>query len=246
MLDLIEMWKKPKMIAYMLLTAVLYPALLYPFQQYSFFSASADYLRVGVGIPAAFSFLFGPAAAWGTAFGNLIFDATTGSGLNVMSIFGFIGNFLIGYIPYKLWSALTTEKPDLRSPKKVALFVGLSALACTLCGLVIAWGLLYLYSLPFIMMTFTIAATDALWAIVLGSIILAASYGFVSRRRLLYTDVLGIAAKSSWSKPKNVAILVFAVSTILCFVIPVLFSVEAVVLLPFVVVSVIAVVATCK
>jgi energy-coupling factor transport system substrate-specific component len=58
------MWKNPRMIAYVILTAILYAALLYPFQEYSFFAASADYFRIAMCIPVAFSFLFGPAAAW--------------------------------------------------------------------------------------------------------------------------------------------------------------------------------------
>lgn len=95
------MWKNPKMIAYALFTAVLYPAVMYPFLQFSFFGANADYLRVGVSIPVAFSFLFGPAAAWGAAFGNVIYDVFTNS-VNAASFFGFIGNFLIAYLPYKL------------------------------------------------------------------------------------------------------------------------------------------------
>lgn len=244
MLDLIAMWKNPKMIAYALFTAVLYPAVMYPFLQYSFFGANADYLRVAVGFPVAFSFLFGPAAAWGAAFGNLIYDAFTNS-LNAISYFGFLGNFLIAYIPYKLWTAITPEKPDLRSIKKLSLFIGLSALACSLCGLVIGWGLLYLFSLPFVMTTMTIFTSDALWAIILGPIILALSYGFFSRHKLLYTDILKISIKPSWNNAKSLAIGVFALSTALCFMLPTLFNVDSLTLLPFVANSLVAVLITC-
>ena len=87
MLDLIAMWKNPKMIAYTLFTALLYPAVMYPCLQYSFFGANADYLRVGVSIPVAFSMLFGPAAAWGAAMGNVIYDIFTNS-LNAASYLG--------------------------------------------------------------------------------------------------------------------------------------------------------------
>ena len=68
MWDLISMWKNPKMIAFTMLTAVLYAALIFPFQQFTIFGGHADFGRVGIGIPVAFSFLFGPAAAWGAAY----------------------------------------------------------------------------------------------------------------------------------------------------------------------------------
>jgi energy-coupling factor transport system substrate-specific component len=244
MLDLIAMWKNPKMVAYLLLTAILYPALLYPFQQFSLFATHADYLRIAMGIPAAFSFLFGPAAAWGTAFGNLIYDAATG--LTIASIFGFIGNFLIAYIPYKLWSVLTTEKPDLRSIKKIGLFAAISALACIICGLVVGWGLFYVYNLPFVMTSVTIIATDALWAILFGSILSAVCYGFVSRNKGLYTDVMGVFTKSNLNRHRQVAMALFFVTAVLCFAIPMLFSVDALVLLPFVLVAVVSTIVACK
>jgi energy-coupling factor transport system substrate-specific component len=93
-----------------------------------------------MGIALAFSFLFGPAAAWGTAIGNVLYDASTAA-LGPISVFGFVGNFLIAYIPYMVWSILTTEKPDLRSLKKLGLFAGLAMLSCLVCGILIAAGL---------------------------------------------------------------------------------------------------------
>jgi energy-coupling factor transport system substrate-specific component len=189
MLDLISMWKNPKMVAFTVLTALLYFVLIYPFQQFTVFEGNGDYLRVGIGIPMAFSFLFGPAAAWGAAIGNVIYDASTQS-LSTISIFGFIGNFLIAYIPYKLWNALTSKKPDLRSAKKALLFAALAVLACWVCGLVIGLGLFWLGIAPFMPTAAVIALTDALWAVVLGSIVLALSYPYLSKRRMLYTDIL--------------------------------------------------------
>ncbi len=238
MFELVSMWKKPQMVAYAVFIALLYPAVMYPFLQYSFFGANADYLRVGVAIPAAFSFLFGPAAAFGAAFGNVIYDVFTNS-LNAASYFGFIGNFLIAYIPYKLWKALTTQKPDMRSAKKVLLFMGLAALSCSICGLVIGWGLFYLYGTfcPFVMTTATIFASDALWAVLLGPVILVLSYGFFSRRKLLYTDIMFIRSNSRWNKARSLAIFIFVISTLSCFVVAAFFTVNVWLLLPFVVLS---------
>lgn len=234
MLDLIAMWRQPKMVAYFAFTTALYALLLYPVSQFSLFGFQADYLRFAMCIPVAFGFLFGPAAAWGAGFGNLIFDAVTNNGLNWISPLGFLGNFLIAYIPYTLWNKITAEPPNMRSIKKLALFMGLVGLGTTICGLAIGWGLLYLYQRPFIMITYTIIGSDTLWAVLLGPVILAACYGYFSRKRLLYTDIMRIAPKPSWSKIKTCAIALFIAAAALCFIVPALSDVGAMVLLPLV------------
>jgi len=233
------------MLAYTLVTMVLYPLLIYPFQNFTIFAGHADYLRVGIGIPVAFSFLFGPAAAWGTAFGNLIYDVST-DGLRWISLFGFLGNFLVAYIPYKLWSAVTSEKPDLRSIKKAALFVVVTLFACSLCGLIIGWGLLYLYSAPFTMTVFTITMTDALWGIILGAVLLAASYAFFSRRKLLYSDILALMPKPAWSKTRSLAIAAYAFGLVACLAVAEVDGISPYMLAPFVIVSFAGAVAACK
>ena len=245
MLDLLAMWKSPKMIALMLFTAVLYAALLFPFQGFALFNGHVDFGRVGLGVPVAFSFLFGSAGAWGLAIGNVIYDAVTFQ-VNAASIFGFIGNLLIGYIPYKLWKVVTVEKPDLRSLKKLGLFAGSVLLACSLCGVVIGWGLDWLGITSFMPTALVIALTDALWAIVVGSIVLALSYGYVSKSKLLYTNILNIMeTRTGWSKARSFAILAFVVSIALCFFVGAYFSLSAFALLPFVAVSLVTIVYAC-
>jgi energy-coupling factor transport system substrate-specific component len=201
MIDLLEMWKKPKMIAFMLLTVILYVALNVPTMKFTIFGGHADFGRIGIGFPVAFSFLFGPAAAWGAAIANVIRDLISG-GLDWASIPGFIGNFLIGYLPYKVWSLITTEKPDLRSAKKVGLFVGVTVLPCILCGVIIGAGLDVLGLAPFIPTGPLIALSDAVWALLLGSIVLVAAYPYVSKQKLLYTDILGEKAKTKTQELK--------------------------------------------
>jgi energy-coupling factor transport system substrate-specific component len=246
MLDIIAMWRHPKMIAYFAITTALYAALLYPVSQFSLFGLQEDYLRIAMFIPASFAFLFGPAAAWGTAFGNLIFDAASGNGLTVASAFGFVGNFLVAYIPYMLWSKVTSDQPDMRSIKKVAIFMALIGAACIICGLIIGWALLYLFQLPFVMTTFTIIGSDTLWAILLGPIVLAASYHYLSKRKLLYKDIMQITPKPSLSKKRGLAIGVFITSAALCFIIPAYFNIEATVLLPFVASAFVAIVSATQ
>ncbi len=240
MLDLIAMWKNPKMVAFTALTAVLYFALIYPFQQFNIFQGSGDYLRVGIGILTAFSLLFGPAAAWGAGIGNIIYDVSTG-GLTTISIFGFVVNFLIAYLPYKLWNNLTAEKPDLRSAKKIGLFSGLAVFACVVCGLVLGWGLLWLGLAPFMPTAAIIAFTDALWAVVLGAALLATFYGFVAKQKLLYTDLLNTQqAQPRQIKTRALALIAFFVIATVCFAAGALFTVNPFVLLALVASSLVA------
>ena len=186
MLDIISMWKSPKMIKYALLTAALYFALLYPFQALTFFEGYADFGRVGVGIPIAFSFFFGPAAAWGAAIGNIICDIAIAH-VDLSSFFGLVGNFLLGYIPYKLWSRITNKKPDLRSIKKFTLFMGIAVIASVLCGVVIALGLYWLGYAPFLPTLLIISVTNSIWAVTIGGTILILAYDFFAKRNLIYT-----------------------------------------------------------
>ncbi len=199
MIDLLEMWKKPKMIVFVFLTAILYVILIFPTMSLTIFGGHADFGRVGIGIPVAFSLLFGPAAAWGAAIANIIRDIISG-GIDWASIPGFIGNFLIGYLPYKLWSLITTEKPDLRSAKKVGLFVGVAVLPCILCGFIIGTGLDMLGIAPFIPTGPLIALSNSLWAVLVGSIVLAVTYPYVSKHKMLYTDFLGQKQKTGRTK----------------------------------------------
>ncbi|XHH09460.1 MAG: QueT transporter family protein [Candidatus Bathyarchaeia archaeon] len=183
------------MTALVILTAVLYEALIFPSHGLTIFGGHADFGRVGIGIPVAFSFLFGPAAAWGAAIGNIFRDLITG-GLDWASIPGFIGNFLIGYLPYKLWSKITTEKPDLRSFKKLGLFIGLAVLSCVLCGVIIGAGLDWLGYAPFIPTAPLIGLSNSLWAIIVGVIVLALAYPHVSKHKFLHTDLLAEPQKN--------------------------------------------------
>ena len=60
-------------------------------------------VRVANIFPMVFGLLFGPAGAWGSGIGNLIGD-TFGGTLGPGSLAGFLGNFLLGYLPYTMWT----------------------------------------------------------------------------------------------------------------------------------------------
>lgn len=83
-----------------------------------------------------FGILFGIPGCIGLAFGNLIADALGGY-LGFGSIGGFIGNFLLGYIPYKFM-----RDHSLRSSKSIFDFYLWGVLVSSLwCALYISWWL---------------------------------------------------------------------------------------------------------
>ncbi len=93
---------------------------------------------------------------------------------------------------------------------------------------------------------FLIALSDALWAVVAGSIVLALLYGAISKSNLLYTNILSLnRAKNVWSKTRTAAILVALVSVLLCFAVGVAFIVDSFLLLPLVLVAAVATLVAC-
>jgi hypothetical protein len=96
------------------------------------------------------------------------------------------------------------------------------------------------------MLTYTIIGSDTLWAVLLGPVILAASYGYFSKKSLLYTDIISLIPKPSWSKARTIAIAVFVASAALCFLVPALFAVDAMVLLTLVLLAFISLMAASR
>jgi len=108
MRDAIVMWRNPRMVVLSAVCAAVYAATMIPFKVLVIFPGLAE-VRPAAVFPVVFSFLFGPAGAWGAAFGNVVGDMLGGM-LGPGSIFGFLANFAYGYIPYKLWEALYKDK----------------------------------------------------------------------------------------------------------------------------------------
>jgi energy-coupling factor transport system substrate-specific component len=168
--------------------AALYAAILIPFKVVPLIPGITEF-RPANAIPVVCSFLFGPAAAWGAAFGNLIGDFF--GGLGPGDLFGFVANLLYGLVPYAVWEAVTNVPPVPRGPLVSAGLLAVIALAATLCAAVVGWGLHLLGFHPFTVLGTVVLVNNLVVAVVLAPFLLAVLYPRVERARLLYRDLLG-------------------------------------------------------
>jgi len=101
----LAMWKNTRMIILTAVCAAIYSAALIAFKTAIPLIPGITEVRVGNIFPMVFGIMFGPAGAWGSAMGNLIGDVFGGT-LGPGSAAGFVGNFLLGYLPYAMWTTL--------------------------------------------------------------------------------------------------------------------------------------------
>ena len=183
--ELLTMWSSTRMVVLAALVAALYVCLLLPFKMLVIVPGYTE-IRPGVVVPLVCSFLFGPAAAWGAAFGNLVGDVFGGM-LGPGSIFGMIGNFLLGFVPYKLWANLFRGKPSGVLGYLARSFVGVTASAA--CAVTVGWGVQALGILPFAALGIPIALNDS-GAAVLAPFLVLMLLPRIRRMGLLYPQIL--------------------------------------------------------
>ena len=192
MKEVFTMWRHTQMVVLVALSAAIYAAVLIPFKGFPIIPGAVE-LRPANVFPFVFGLLFGPAGAWGSAIGNLIADFF--GTLTPGSIGGFVGNFFLGLLPYKMWSAFFRRdenmEPNVNSGKKFAVYVAIALLASVVCAVIIAWfsgALLGLF--PFAAILILIVINNAIMGVVLGPILLLALYPRVKRWGLLWTEIM--------------------------------------------------------
>ena len=187
MRDVFAMWKNTRMVVLTAMSASLYAAILIPFKVMPLIPGVTEF-RPANAVPVVCSFLFGPAAAWGAAIGNVIGDFFGGMGPG--DVFGFLGNFLYGLLPYKAWRALTDADPVPNSAGTWVAFVGVVFLAAAACAVTVGWGLNLLGFVPFSVLANIILVNNGVVAVILSPLLLAAIHPRVKRARLRYQDIL--------------------------------------------------------
>lgn len=194
MKELITMWRDTRMIMLVAVVGAVYAALLIPFAGFVIIPGITA-VRPGNVIPVIFGIMFGPAAAWGSAIGNLINDVFAGT-FGPGSVFGFIGNFFFGLVGYKLWGNLgplsSGVEPDFRenAGKQLLEYLVIVVAASALCASIIAWGLELLGLFPFSVLGTIILLNNTIAAAILGPPLLYLTYPRIKEMGLLYPDLL--------------------------------------------------------
>jgi energy-coupling factor transport system substrate-specific component len=181
------MWDNTRLVVFTAICASLYAAILIPFKVIPIIPGVTE-LRPANAVPVICSFLFGPAAAWGAAIGNVIGDFFGGMGPG--DFFGFFGNFLYGTVPYKTWQLVSRDHPVPKTPLTWVKFTLTVLLASALCALFIGWGLNLLGFVPFRILGNIILFNNFVSSMLFAPLLLAVIYPRVAKGRLLYSDLL--------------------------------------------------------
>lgn len=215
MKEVFTMWKNTRMIILVALSAAIYAAFLIVFKGGIPIVPGITEVRPANVFPFVFSLLFGPAGAWGSAIGNLIGDLFGGT-LGIGSIFGFFGNFFLGFIPYKMWGATfglvkrSNMAQTTNSGAKLLAFEIIALTASAACGIIIAWYLDLASIVPFAFLSLTITVNNFAAGAVLGPILLALLYPRVKRWGLVWTDIMSVedVAKGAGKQLGSILMLV--------------------------------------
>ena len=191
MKEVFTMWRHTQMVVLVALTAAIYAAVLIPFKGFPIIPGAIEIRPANV-FPFVCGLLFGPAGAWGAAIGNLIGDFF--GTLTLGSIGGFVGNFFLGLLPYKMWSAYFRSGENMEtnvdSGKKLGVYIAITALASVICAVIISWWVDLLGFIPFTAALVLITSNNAIMGLILGPILLLALYPRVKRWGLLWTEIM--------------------------------------------------------
>lgn len=206
--QMISMWSNPRMVMLAALSAAIYVAVLLPFKGIQIIPGFAE-ARPGAVMPVVLALLFGPAGAWGGGIGNLIADFF--GTLSLGSFFGFWGNVLLGYVPYKLWGRLGLLSSDndlsLPSGKAVGQLLVVCALGVLAKGLFIGYGVDLLGLVPYAAFAGTIPFSNGIAVLILTPILIKLLYPRVSKMGLVWHDVMDNELRGKPLAPKLQTVL---------------------------------------
>ncbi|MCX7825924.1 MAG: QueT transporter family protein [Verrucomicrobiae bacterium] len=201
MKETISMWRHTRMVILTALAAAIYAAVLIPFKAGIPIFPGVTEVRPANALPPVFGLMFGPAGAWGAAIGNTIGDIF-GGGLGLGTFFGFIGNFYLGFVVYKLWGAIglvarDDATPNVNSWRKLVAYAVVAITASVACAVIIAWGLDLVGLVPFAFLAVVISLNNTVTSLLLGPPLLLVLYPRVKKMGLLWTELMSPAEVGS-------------------------------------------------
>ncbi|HNV47721.1 MAG TPA: QueT transporter family protein [Spirochaetota bacterium] len=182
MRELFAVWTRTRQIVLIAVTAAIFAGTLIPFKPIQIVPGLTE-LRPASVIPVLFGILFGPAAAWGSAIGNLIADFF--GMLTPASAFGFVGNFLYSYVAFRVWRVLVRGEITMNA-RQIGIFALCAVLASLVCALVVGLGVQLLGMAPFHVLFFIVFINNSVMAGVLGPILMKLLYRRIDAMGLVY------------------------------------------------------------
>ncbi len=194
MKEVFSMWQHTRMVILTALSAAIYAAVLIPFKGGIPIIPGITEVRPANVFPTIFGLMFGPAGAWGSGIGNTLADLLGGT-LTWASLAGFLGNFMLGFIPYKLWGATglvpaRDMAQNVNSRRKVAAYILAAVVSSSACALIIGWYLDLVGLIPFAFLAIVITVNNLIAQLVLGPPLLLLLYPRVKKWGLIWTDIM--------------------------------------------------------
>jgi len=190
------MWKNKQMIILVVVCAVIYAGVR-AVLTIDFALLVPEIMGMGAAniLPMLFGLLFGPAGAWGAAIGHLIGDL---GALSWKSLFDFVGIFLLGYLPYAMWTTLKPiadgqRKPAISNWRSWMLFILIAFISSVASNVVVTAWLELLGFVPHTVLfaiIFFVSIFSVLGGLV-GGILFLSLHGVIKNRLgLIWWDVM--------------------------------------------------------
>lgn len=181
--ELLEVWTDRKGIANIAMTGLLYALLLIPFNQLHWTIAGIS-IRPAAMLPIFSGIIFGPAAAWGLAIGNIAGDFF--GSWSMMSVFGFLVNFLMPYLSYLVWHRLMEGHEFRVNRTSVGYYLLVSFTITTVCMFLLACSGTIFFGRPFESKFISYLGNNIIWSMTAGTALFGLALEPAIRWRLVY------------------------------------------------------------
>lgn len=215
MRELIACWQHTRMIVLIGLCAALYAAVFFMFSWIPFIPGVTQF-RPAASLPIVFSVFFGPIAAWGTAFGNILGDVISAN-ISPGSLFGIPGNFIYGYVPYRIFRIYS--KPEER---RLSVLVFAIVLGSLLCAEIISLGAQAFGLPPFTVLANIILINNVVMSLILSPLMIRTLRARIEGMRITYTQILSPEdiSRSLMGKSGPVILFIIALAVYIVMMVP--------------------------
>lgn len=193
MREFITMWKYRKLALLCLFSALLYVAVVLPFEA-GFFVFDLKAFQPLSALPLVFGLFFGPAGVIGAGLGTFFIEVY--KGLSYLSPFFIAGNVILALLPYRLWDKLYVQQnADVVIPKSgkrivlINLFLVVIVSAMSK-GLIVGWGYTILHKSSFVVEALQLFINDTFGGLLLGIILMLLFLKRLRKWDMLWSEIM--------------------------------------------------------